>query len=142
MVFAAVAIYLTTMMVFFQFNALEITLTIFSALAYLGSYQFMMYMARTKYSETGQLLDSGVDLNMDGGIAENFKDLIILTAGVQVLSLTSNYFWLLWLLAPIRALWMLWSKLLAPWFFSGPQEQPEMDEKKQRKMERKMAKRH
>lgn len=30
----------------------------------------MAYMVKTKYSETGQLLDSGVDLNMEGGIAE------------------------------------------------------------------------
>lgn len=30
----------------------------------------MTYMARPKYTETGQLLDSGVDLNMEGGIAE------------------------------------------------------------------------
>lgn len=30
----------------------------------------MAYMAKSKYSETGQLLDPGVDLNMEGGIAE------------------------------------------------------------------------
>lgn len=30
----------------------------------------MSYMAQAKYSETGQLIDSGVDLNMEGGIAE------------------------------------------------------------------------
>lgn len=30
----------------------------------------MSYMAKAKYSETGQLLDPGVDLNMEGGIAE------------------------------------------------------------------------
>lgn len=42
----------------------------FSCLIYLGSYQFMAYMAKTKYTEMGQLLDSGVDLNMEGGIAE------------------------------------------------------------------------
>lgn len=30
----------------------------------------MSYMARATYSESGQLLDSGVDLNMEGGIAE------------------------------------------------------------------------
>ena len=29
------------------------------------------------------------------------KDLIILTSGVQVLSLISNYFWLLWFLVSI-----------------------------------------
>jgi hypothetical protein len=30
----------------------------------------MVYMARPKYSETGQLLDGGVDLNMESGVAE------------------------------------------------------------------------
>jgi hypothetical protein len=30
----------------------------------------MVYMAKPKYNESGQLLDSGVDLNMEGGIAE------------------------------------------------------------------------
>jgi len=43
---------------------------IFSTIVYIGSYQFMAYMARATYSESGQLLDSGVDLNMEGGIAE------------------------------------------------------------------------
>lgn len=30
----------------------------------------MAYMAKTKMSDSGQLLDSGLDLNMEGGIAE------------------------------------------------------------------------
>lgn len=30
----------------------------------------MAYMAKPKYTQTGQLLDSGVDLNMEGGVAE------------------------------------------------------------------------
>ena len=30
----------------------------------------MAYMARAKYSETGQLLDGGIDLNMESGISE------------------------------------------------------------------------
>lgn len=46
------------------------SLTAFSAIVYIGSYQFMSYMARATYSESGQLLDPGVDLNMEGGIAE------------------------------------------------------------------------
>lgn len=36
----------------------------------LGSYQFMAFMSKAKYSESGTLLDSGSDLNMEGGIAE------------------------------------------------------------------------
>jgi hypothetical protein len=43
---------------------------LFAAAAYIGSFQFMSYMARPKYADSGQLLDSGVDLNMEGGIAE------------------------------------------------------------------------
>lgn len=35
-----------------------------------AAYQFMVFMSRPKYSETGALLDSGNDLNMEGGIAE------------------------------------------------------------------------
>lgn len=30
----------------------------------------MVFMSKPKYSETQQLIDPGVDLNMEGGIAE------------------------------------------------------------------------
>lgn len=30
----------------------------------------MVFMAKPKYTESGQLIDSGTDLNMEGGIAE------------------------------------------------------------------------
>lgn len=30
----------------------------------------MKYIAQATYSESGQLLDSGIDLNMEGGIGE------------------------------------------------------------------------
>ncbi|KYN34066.1 hypothetical protein ALC56_11566, partial [Trachymyrmex septentrionalis] len=141
MALGAMGMHFITMMLS-EFNALTISLMAFSAIIYIGSYQFMSYMARATYSESGQLLDPGVDLNMEGGIAEHFKDLIILTSGVQILSLISNYFWLLWLLVPLRGSWVLWKQILAPWFFAQPQEQSEMNEKKMRKLERKMAKRY
>lgn len=134
--------YFIVMLIFFNFSTLTITLTIFSTIVYVGSYQFMIYMARATYGESGQLLDSGVDLNLEGGIGEHVKDLIILTSGVQILSLISNYFWLLWLLVPMRGGWMLWKQILSPWFFASPQEEPEINEKKQRKLEKKMARRH
>lgn len=41
--------------------------------------------------------------------------------------------------APGRALWMLWKNVVAPWIFAEPPVQNEKDEKKQRKLERKMA---
>lgn len=39
----------------------------------------MTYMARAKYSETGQLLDGGIDLNMESGISEYVTKLLVLT---------------------------------------------------------------
>lgn len=71
----------------------------------------------------------------------NVKDLIILTTGTQFLSLTSNWFWLLFLLAPARAIWMLWRSVIQPWLSSKNDEQPEGDDKKQKKLERKMKQR-
>lgn len=37
---------------------------------YIGSYQFMAYMAKPQYSVSGQILSSGIDLNMEGAVAE------------------------------------------------------------------------
>lgn len=98
MIIGAIAIYFTVTMLFFNFSTLSTvsfifkmlhyfiwhiwqyslfyyilclqTLTVFSAIVYIGSYQFMKYIAHATYSESGQLLDSGIDLNMEGGIAE------------------------------------------------------------------------
>lgn len=138
MVLGANAIYLSVSILLFDlFNVFNIMLFLMSSASYIGSYQFMSYMARTKHSEIGKLLDAGVDLNLAGGIAEHVKDMIILTAGSQVLSLISNYFWLLMLLAPGRGFYFLWTKILSPYFFEeGPP--PQVDEKKQKKLERKM----
>ncbi|XP_064599311.1 transmembrane protein 208-like [Liolophura sinensis] len=100
-----------------------------------GCYQFMANMAKPTYGSSGNLLDGGIDLNMDSGMAEHAKDMILLTCIVQTLSLVSSYFWLLWLLAPTWAFYLLWTNFLGPWFFAPA---PEEDEKKTRKMERKM----
>ncbi|KAJ8970197.1 hypothetical protein NQ314_001344 [Rhamnusium bicolor] len=130
---------LSLIILVFYHSTISIVLYFFSCLIYIGSYQFMTFMARAKYTETGQLLDSGVDLNMEGGIAEHVKDIIILTAGCQLLSsIVSNYFWLLWLLAPIRGGWIAWKNILQPYFFQDVPNQPEVNEKKQKKLERKM----
>lgn len=141
MVFIASGTFLIVTCVFADsFTVGNTLLFLFSAAVYIGSYQFMAYMAKASYSETGQLLDAGIDLNMEGGIAEHVKDLIILTSGCQLLSLISNYFWLLWLLAPARGFWILWCNVLSPWFFQQqqPPQMTEAEEKKQRKLERRM----
>ncbi|XP_076469962.1 transmembrane protein 208-like isoform X2 [Babylonia areolata] len=119
-----------------QFTALPMTMWVVSVAASAGGYQFMASMGRPTFSE-GTLVDCGVDLNMEAGMAEHLKDLILLTSIVQTLSLLSNYFWLLLLLVPGRGLYMLWVNILGPWFFAEAPEQP-VDDKKAKKMERKM----
>merc|ERR1712071_281742 len=110
------------------------------AFAQFCCYRLMAYMAKTKHSETGQLLDGGVDLNMEAGISEHIKDAIILTSVVEILASFSSYFWFLMLVVPCRLFFMLWKNFLGPWFFnSAPSaEQEEVNEKKQKKMERRL----
>ena len=57
------------------------------ALVHLGSYQFMSSMA-----------NKSIDLNVQSGMAEHAKDIILLTTIIQALSLASGYFLVLWLL--------------------------------------------
>ena len=86
----------------------------------------------------GQLQDPGLDLNMEAGMAEHVKDAIILTSVAQILSLLSNYFWAILLFAPARLVWMAWKSIISPWLFAPAPEEEEIDEKKQRKLDRKM----
>ncbi|KAL1432556.1 hypothetical protein MTO96_013304 [Rhipicephalus appendiculatus] len=69
----------------------------------------------------------------------HLKDLIILTACIQTLSLASTYVWFLWLVAPAYAFYLLWVNVLGPWVFQPAP--PEVDDKKQKKLERK-SRRH
>ncbi|XP_052061696.1 transmembrane protein 208-like [Mytilus californianus] len=104
-----------------------ITLSVFAVALNFGCYQFMSHMAGSK-----------IDLNMSEGMSEHAKDILLYTCIVQSLSIISNYFWLIWLVIPGRAFYLLWVNILGPWFFAPA---PEQDEKKQKKLERKM-KRH
>ncbi|PSN35989.1 hypothetical protein C0J52_14384 [Blattella germanica] len=45
------------------------------------------------------------------------------------------------IVAPARGFWLLWVSILSPWFFQQAPPAQEVDEKKQRKLERRM-KRH
>ncbi|XP_031552491.1 transmembrane protein 208-like isoform X2 [Actinia tenebrosa] len=123
----------------FSFSASWIswTMFVFATLVYIGCYKFMTSMAKPAYSDTGALIDGGMDLNSESGTAEHVKDLILLTAIVQFLAIFTDYFWFFLLLAPMRAMYMLWTYILGPWFFAEAPEE-EVDAKKQKKMERKM----
>ncbi|XP_023857792.1 transmembrane protein 208 isoform X2 [Salvelinus sp. IW2-2015] len=103
----------------------------------------MAAMAKAVFGEDGSLLDGGIDLNMEQGMAEHLKDVILLTAILQVLSTISSYSWYLWLLAPARAMFLLWVNFLGPWFSAEtPGAAPEeVNEKRQRRQERRQMKR-
>ena len=110
------------------------------------------FMAKPQTTIDGTVIGPGTDLNMEGGLADNVKDMIILTAGSQAFSLLSNWLWLLLLLAPLRAFYMLWTSVIAPWIFQPAEEDDEVgreivitiyifeqvSDKKRRKQERQM----
>lgn len=113
----------------------------FALAVYIGSYRSMSTMAKAVHAEDGSLLDGGIDLNMEQGMAEHLKDVILLTAIVQVLSTLSSYFWYLWFLAPARAVHLLWVNFLGPWFTAeNPSAPEEVNERKQKRQERRQMK--
>jgi len=127
-----------TFALFSEISGWDYFFIIFGALITTACYQFMVFMSKPTLSETGAIMDSGVDLNMQAGVAEHVKDILILTCACQVLSVISRYFWLLWLLVPLRGFHYVWTNLIAPWIFAPAPEPSAGDEKKQRKMERRM----
>ncbi|KAJ1082087.1 hypothetical protein NDU88_002257 [Pleurodeles waltl] len=143
-VLGAVAIYgVVNLLVFY--NAATFwtwALLVFSLFVYGASYRSMSAMAQASFGEDGSLTDGGIDLNMEQGMAEHLKDVVLLTAIVQVLSCFTMYVWYFWLLAPGRALYLLWVNVLGPWFTSAPPTaSQEPNEKKQRRQERRQMKR-
>jgi len=139
MIFGTLVTYVGLMLVFGSgFGGWDTFFLVFGVLINGACQYFLMFMAKVIYSEAGGIIDSGVDLNMESGIAEHVKDVIILTSGCQVLAFFSRYFWLLWLLVPLKACYYVWTKVVAPWVFAPAPEATPADEKKQRKMERRM----
>ncbi|CAG9131598.1 unnamed protein product [Plutella xylostella] len=137
---AAAAIYSTVTLALFydSLTAWYISLNVLVFAIYGGCYQIMKYISKATYTDSNQLLDSGLDLNMEGGMGEHVKDIVILISITHVLAVVSNYFWLLLLLLPLRVVWLLWTNILGPWFFQEAPQETEQDEKKKKKMERKM----
>jgi len=138
MIIGANGLYFLTMIFFGRnFFMFDICMFVVSFLCYGGCFQFMRFMSAPTTAPGGGSPSPGVDLNMEGGMAEHLKDIIILTAGSQALSLLSNWLWLLLLLAPARGFLMLWTNVIAPWIFQ-PAEEEEVSDKKQKKLDRKM----
>ncbi|XP_076879190.1 transmembrane protein 208 [Brachyhypopomus gauderio] len=140
-ILGANTIYAAVNLIFYDPTFWAWFLLLFALLVYLGSYKTMATMAKPTFADDGSLLDGGTDLNMEQGMAEHLKDVILLTAIVQVLSTLSSYFWYLWLLAPARAVQLLWVNVLGPWFSAESAAPEEVNEKKQRRQERRQMKR-
>lgn len=119
---------------------LNLIMTIAAILAQSAAIYAMYHMAKPVVSgPSNTVVDGGIDLNLKGGFADYLKDLIITTAICSVLSILSNGWWLLWLWLPCFYVYKFWVSVIAPWIFQAAPEQPEMDEKKRQKKERKRA---
>lgn len=113
----------------------DIARFLLSSAIYSFAYFVMKKMAKASYNGS-VLIDGGIDLNMESGMGEHCKDLIIFTGSIQTLSLFSSYFWWGLLLIPLVLVWKLWSNIIAPWVFA-PAVQNEEQTKKEKKQKQK-----
>uniref|UniRef100_A0A182WVP6 Transmembrane protein 208 n=1 Tax=Anopheles quadriannulatus TaxID=34691 RepID=A0A182WVP6_ANOQN len=123
--------------VYAELSTLAVVMTVLCVVAHVASHYFMALISKPKLTEKGDIIETGTDLNIEGGITEHVKDIVILTAGTQLVSMLSEFFWLLMLLLPIRAGWLLWQTVGKQFFQGDPAEEP-VNEKKQKKLMRKM----
>lgn len=66
----ACAAFFFTVMFIKTFTGTVITMTIITFAIHILAHQFIRMMSCPQLSETGAILDSGTDLNLEGGIAE------------------------------------------------------------------------
>lgn len=122
-------------------TTLSSLLTIFAILVQTSAIGVMYYMAKPIVTgPSNTVTDGGTDLNLKGGFADYLKDLIITTSICSSLSIFSNGIWILWLWLPGFVCFKIWTSVIAPWIFQpAPEEDVAVNEKKKKKMERKMA---
>jgi len=58
------------------------------------------------------MVTGGMDLSLSGGMAEHAKDLLLVTAFVQSISLLSNYLLLLWLVVRSHTFYFMYKRQL------------------------------
>ena len=98
------------------YQSTEISMLLLALLIYVGCFQFLFRCGTPKTSKPngkGQLIDPGLDLNMNV-MARHVKQAIILTAIPQLLLVSSNYFWLAPFIALLKVLWIVWKYIIAP----------------------------
>ena len=81
-------------------------------------YRSLAYIAAPSFDAGGALTDGGADLSM-GGMSSYYHDVIYIAVFLLLsTALVSDWFWLLGLVVPGYALYMLWTSVLAPWIFN------------------------
>ncbi len=74
MIFGANGIFFLVNTLFgYHYATFDIVMFVICFLFYIGAFQFMRSMGSPKLADNGQVLDPGVDLNMEGGLAEHCK---------------------------------------------------------------------
>lgn len=88
-------VHLIVRLVFFYEDITYISIACFfvSTVINVACYQLMYCVSWPTHDDRGTILDSGADLNIEGGYAEFVKDLIILTSITQVAAVFTNYCW-------------------------------------------------
>ncbi|KXZ43094.1 hypothetical protein GPECTOR_102g47 [Gonium pectorale] len=109
----------------------------FGALLFLDlfSYSAIAKFAEPEYNDKGDITYPGADLSM-GGMCGYWHDLLYISIFVQVTSSLSSYFWYTLLVVPGFALYMLYVKILKPYWDSTRMEAPAMDEATRKRLER------
>lgn len=127
-----------TFLLFWEsFTAKYMFLFISTSLIAWVAWYFMKNMANPELDYDGNVVGPGSDLNMQGHVSEYFKDAILFSVIVHGLSLISNYFWLLLIIVPVYLFVLLWKNFLGPWFFAPAPEEPEEQDNKKGKREKK-----
>ncbi|XP_051143394.1 uncharacterized protein LOC127259818 [Andrographis paniculata] len=106
---------------------------ILTTAAYVIPYQQLAAMAKPSYTDGGELLDGGFDMST-GGICGYLHDVIYITCFVQLSSILSEKFWLVYLVIPGFAAYQLFGFIKG--FLSHGSEGAEEDEKTRKKREK------
>ena len=100
----------------------------FSSFVYLVTYYLLRESAKPHYAplnDGGALVSGGEDMDAQGGVIEYTRDMLYVTAFVQVMtSFVSDWWWLLHLVPPSIGFYFLWTKVVYPWI-SKPDPEPQ-----------------
>ena len=100
----------------------------FTSFVYLLTYYLLRESAKPRYAplnDGGALLSGGEDMDAQGGVIEYTRDMLYVTAFIQLATgFVSDWFWLLHLVPPTIGFYVLWVKVIYPWI-SKPDAEPD-----------------